>query len=273
MFSMLKDFAGPLSQKVHAPGVTLPPGIHLPCYGPFKPPAGARALTSFLPEVNMSVVHHMILFGGSGPGGRGCMSGHIVYSWARTGQSTPVGLDFFGDGLAGDGFAVGPGTPNEWFSLQVHYQQMHSLPIMDSSGIRLSFARAAPRRPIETTIMASGVLRIPPRVFQDECIACRVHSGGTVVAWRNHAHRLARDVWSEVYDRHGVERPPLGRLSAQLPQIFRLLPAPRKIQSGDTLLLHCQYDARETERVSYVGVDAYPGPRPDPHSHPHPRPR
>ena len=40
--------------------------------------------------------------------------------------------------------------------------------------------------------MMSTSLRVPAGRFQDECLLCRVQQGGTVVAFRNHAHRLAR---------------------------------------------------------------------------------
>ena len=48
--------------------LAVPPGVQLNCYGPFKPPDGARALRSLLPKVNMAIVHHMIMFGGTAGG-------------------------------------------------------------------------------------------------------------------------------------------------------------------------------------------------------------
>ena len=52
------------------------------------------------------------------------LQGNIMYAWARTGQNTPLGLDFKDTPVEGDGFAVGPGTQFEWIALQVHYQQL-----------------------------------------------------------------------------------------------------------------------------------------------------
>ncbi len=256
----------PLSANLFVPSVTLPPGIHLPCYGPFRPPAGARSLEGFLPVVNMSIVHHMILFGGAGTpyGARGsevalspslCGSGRIVYAWARTGQTSPLSLDLKQSGSGSDAFPVGPGTPTEWFALQVHYQQLHHAPVRDTSGVQLSFSSRAPRRPLAVQLMASGRVKIPPRVIIEECLTCRAAAGGTAVAWRNHAHRLGRDVWSEHFDSHGNPKPHIGRISAQEPQIFRLLPRPVTIAKGDTLQLHCEYDARAMDKPTFVGVD------------------
>ena len=194
-----------LSLLVANPGISISPGIHLPCYGPFEPPvSSAGTLHKLLPNVNMEIVHHMILFGGRGvqpssitPGPTHlCHQGTIMYAWARTGQTTPIGLAF-SDTLDGDGFAVGPGSRFEWFALQIHYQQLSSRDVADRSGVELSFVRGPPKRPLEVQLMASWRVRIPPHAMMDECVACRVTRGGVAVAWRNHAHRLARDIYSE----------------------------------------------------------------------------
>ena len=55
-----------LSLKIHNPGLAVSPGIHLTCYGPFTPPDEARTLRTMLPQVDMSIVHHLIVFGGKG---------------------------------------------------------------------------------------------------------------------------------------------------------------------------------------------------------------
>ena len=101
--------AADLSLDVVNPGLSISPGIHLPCYGPYVPPRGALALRKLMPKVNMEIVHHMIMFGGRGapsPGTRPgtthlCYQGSIMYAWARTGQTTPIGLDFADTELEG----------------------------------------------------------------------------------------------------------------------------------------------------------------------------
>lgn len=95
--------------------------------------------------------------------------------------------------------------------------------------------------------MASGRLRIPPRVHMDECMTCRVSHGGTVAAWRVHAHRLSSDIWSDHYGTNGASLAPVGRISAQDPQIFRMMYLDKglggvgklEIATHDTLQLHC----------------------------------
>lgn len=253
-----------LSLVVKNPNLVVAPGVQLQCYGPYTPPSAAKTLRTFMPEVDMDIVHHMIMFGGRGsqagvrPGvTSSCYRGSIMYAWARTGQKVPLGLNFSDTKSDGDGFAVGPGTNVEWIALQIHYQQLKSTPVRDDSGVRLGFSTAAPARPLAVQLMASGSLRIPPRSIYDECLPCRVASGGTAVAWRNHAHRLARDIYSEHYRRTGEALPLVGAISSQQPQIFRVLPQALTLEKGERLLLHCNYDSLNppVDRVTTLGAD------------------
>uniref|UniRef100_A0A7S2IJC8 Copper type II ascorbate-dependent monooxygenase C-terminal domain-containing protein n=1 Tax=Haptolina brevifila TaxID=156173 RepID=A0A7S2IJC8_9EUKA len=244
------------------------PGIQLVCFGPYFPPAGAQALRKMQPEVNMSIVHHMIMFGGrrrsswptsSTPamGASGCNNGNIMYAWARTGQTTPLGLNFDDVQSSSAGFKVGPGTNYEWIVLQIHYQQLNPKPVPDRSGVILSFESNPPKRPLDVQLMASWRIRIPPAVKMDECVACKVTRPGTAVAWRNHAHRLARDIYSEHFDVNGqLIDGQLGFKSAMEAQIFRVMPQQHSFSAGDTLLLHCNYDATSVrDRTTYMGAD------------------
>jgi len=184
-----------------------------------------------------------------------CYSGEIVYAWARTGQAKPIGLDFADTPVKGDGFEVGPRSRFEWLAIQIHYQQLGSTDVLDQSGVELTFGPAKPQRPLAVTLMASWSLKIPPQIKTDECVQCRVVSGGTAVAWRNHAHRLARDVYSEHYGFNGEPKSHVGLISAQQPQIFRVMPTSVALSPGDTLLLHCLYDAKGVDKTTFLGVD------------------
>ena len=230
-------------------GEAISPGVSLTCYGPYHIPTGAKSIRSLMPEVNLEIVHHMIMFGGRttlssalrGPaqsGSSACNMGKIMYAWARTGQKTPLGLNFSDVKSKDVAFAVGTGTQYEWVALQIHYQQMNTVPVRDVSGVRLSFASTGPEHKLDVTLMASYRLRIPPHVKMDECVACRVKRGGTVVAWRNHAHRLARDVYSEHFASDGRQLPDLGLISAQQAQIFRILEEPRTLNAGMSSCFH-----------------------------------
>ena len=202
-----RALAEEITLTVQNPSTVVTSGIQLICYGPFMVPPGARSLHKMLPMVDMDIVHHMIMFGGDAIYGAAqpransdaCYRGRIVYAWARTGQKTPLGLDFD----SGDAFAVGLDTNIRWFAVQIHYQQLKYASINDKSGIKLWFRPELPKRKLEVELMMSAQIRIPPRVYFDECVACRIQRGGEVIAYRNHAHRLARDLWSEHYDVNG----------------------------------------------------------------------
>ena len=143
-----------ITMLVGARDRTLSPGVRLECHGPFEVPGNARSLVRLLPEVDMSIVHHVILFGGPGKARRSyhhqspTCNGHILYAWARTGQtaSGAVGLDFGETAMVGDAYPVGDGSPTGHVSLQVHYQQTKERAVVDNSGVRLWFSPQAPRR-------------------------------------------------------------------------------------------------------------------------------
>ena len=59
----------------------IPHGALYKCWGPLKVPVGSGKLHRFLPEVDMKLVHHMILYAGH------CGS-RLIYAWARTGQAS-----------------------------------------------------------------------------------------------------------------------------------------------------------------------------------------
>lgn len=147
-------------------GSSVTPGVHLYCYGPYAAPADARSLLRFQPVVNMRLVHHLILYAGAGtPPGQAslsrpspaCYAGSIIYAWARTGQKTPLGLDLSGPDspVAGAGFAVGPGTQVSWFAVQLHYQNMESASVHDTSGVQLAFSRQQPVAPLRLDVLMS----------------------------------------------------------------------------------------------------------------------
>ena len=272
-----------MNLTVTNPGSLVSPGVHLLCYGPYAAPRDARALVRFQPDVNMALVHHLIRFASPGAptSSRASCGGNIIYAWARTGQTTPQGLELSSaaTGTAGLAYGVGPGSDIGHFSLQLHYQNMEGKPVFDKSGVRLSFESRPPKTRLRFDVLMSTRVNIPPAVFIDECVACRVTRGGTVFGYRNHAHRLARDIWTDEFDAHGAATPPpgrlppsrlrassrnlpvgaakpsIGRLSAQEPQIIRLLPKPRSLAEGETLELHCLYNASGADRPTRIGLD------------------
>lgn len=199
----------------------------------------------------MEAVHHMILYGGRGCGGK------ILYAWARTGQTSPMGLNYAEETLEeGHGILVDPSGARggvSYFSLQIHYQLEGTTPIRDSSGLRLWLSPEAPKRPLQIVLNALSP-SIPARSVVDECVRCRVTRAGTVIGWRNHAHSLGRDIWSDHVSADGRAQPPLGLISAEQPQIIRILASPRELAVGDWLQLHCIYNASTRSAHTYVGA-------------------
>ena len=159
------------------------PGVDLYCYGPVAVPVGARELHAFQPKVNMGIVHHLIITGGAGWAhmpqasvvrmGAGSPCARLdsyLYAWARTGQQKPIGLNYRNASLSGAGFAVGRGSGIQWLALHIHYQQTSSSPVVDGSGVQLTFSSAPPALPISVNLLLSMRLIVPARTFFDECV-------------------------------------------------------------------------------------------------------
>lgn len=191
--------------------------------------------------------------------GSGRCGAPIVWAWARTGQTEPIGFHLDGDD--GAGYAVnGAGGMTE-LSVQIHYQHVANgaAPQRDRSGVQLTLDEMAPRLPLRVTLLQTAFINIPAGRPMVECMRCRVHSEGTVVGFRNHAHRLARDIWSEVHAPDGRVLSPLGNVSATKAQIFRRLDAPRVLTAGSTLLLQCAYDGTRSSSDVGFGLDERAG--------------
>ena len=259
------DILAPL--VVSARNTSISHGVHLKCFGPIAVPAMARSLRRLTPLVqNGSGVHHMLLFGGPGDAPEAYSSAsqmcshRFLYGWARGSPSSrpdpstlAAPLDF-----GADGYSVGPreGGAIGWVALQIHYQQMSRHPVSDDTGVSLQFSRMPARQPLQVHLM-SLMPAIPPGVEMDMCLTHRVWRSGAVFGFRNHAHRLAREIWSDVYDglTTGAPLPALGNRSAQEPQLIQLLEAPRAFSRGSALQLHCRYDSRGVSAPTLTGLD------------------
>ena len=263
--SMADSALAPL--LVSARNTSISHGVHLKCFGPIAVPAMARSLRRLTPLVqNGSGVHHMLLFGGPGDAPEAYSSAsqmcshRFLYGWARGSPSSrpdpsalAAPLDF-----GADGYSVGirEGGAIGWVALQIHYQQMSRHPVRDDTGVSLQFSRMPARQPLTVHLM-SLMPAIPPGVEMDMCHTLRVWRSGAVFGFRNHAHRLAREIWSDVYDglATGAPLPALGNRSAQEPQLIQLLEAPRTLPRGSALQLHCKYDSRGVSAPTLTGLD------------------
>tara|TARA_B110001452_G_scaffold161076_1_gene134077 strand:- start:1107 stop:2150 length:1044 start_codon:yes stop_codon:yes gene_type:complete len=227
----------------------IPPGPLYKCWGPLELPLSSGKVHRFLPEVDMTLVHHMILFGSQSCGGP------MLYAWARTGQTSPIGLDLdTWDAAAGYGYVIGKGRMTH-VSLQIHYQQSSKVPTVDRSGLRIWMSPTPALQPVNLVINML-VPRIPAHEVVDNCVVCNVTRGGRVFGWRNHAHKLGRDIWSDWIARDGTPHTePFGLISSQHPQIIRRFPTPQTLEAGEVLQLHCVYDNKDSWRPSGYGSD------------------
>jgi len=191
-------------------------GVTLLCFGPIRVPKGAKSIQAFRPTVNMGVVHHLVVFVTStkrvpelatvspalDASWAQCWrrSSSIIYSWARTGQEK-TGVDNFV--LPSKfGFPVGQGEEeNQWLFLNMHYQNQDgpSEGTPDSSGVEIQFSPEPPQSPVRVKWLHTERINIPPNTLRHEvCTRCSVSQGGQVLGFRNHAHRMARSVWSDI---------------------------------------------------------------------------
>ena len=145
----------------------IPPGPLYKCWGPLELPLSSGKVHRFLPEVDMTLVHHMILFGSQSCGGP------MLYAWARTGQTSPIGLDLdTWDAAAGYGYVIGKGRMTH-VSLQIHYQQSSKVPTVDRSGLRIWMSPTPALQPVNLVINML-VPRIPAHEVVDNCVVCNV---------------------------------------------------------------------------------------------------
>ena len=252
------------------------------CTGPFRVPSfnGSGSIVAFEPIVNMSHVHHLVLFGttevaypelysrptatvqtqpaqGSQEGAL-CWGIPVIYSWARTGQHTPTGLRLPGSA----GFGLGRDAINLIY-LEIHYQNMSPEAQHDHSGARLSLSPVPPLQRLKVHWLHTENIAIPPQTpSHTVCTRCTVTGPGKVLAVRNHAHRLATALWSSV-TRESVVVGEIGeRVDPQAAQLFRLVETPGaslaqglNLQRGDEILLHCEYNSSNVQTVVVFGAD------------------
>ena len=182
----------------------------------------------------MSAVHHLILYGRKDNASK-CVGSDIVYAWARTGQTTPIGLDLHAErATAGLGFEIGGKSGITFVTLQLHYQRPADAAMLhgDRSGVRMSMVTARPRVALRVHTLQL-LPEIPPRSIVDLCIRLPILSSGTVFLYLNHAHRLGRHIWSDHFrTSNRTAQPALGLMEAQQPQIVRVLDEPRRVDAG-----------------------------------------
>jgi len=123
--------------------------------------------------------------------------------------------------------------------------------------VELRFSTEPPQRPVRVHwIHTEAGFPIPANQKKTLCTRCDVGAPGQVLAFRDHAHRLGRQVWSDVL-RDGIKVGEVGRRSAQDAQIYRLVAPPdgTALHTGDRVVLHCAYDGSGVGHPTPFGAD------------------
>jgi len=164
-----------------------------------------------------------------------------MFAWARTGQQedgSPLSFTL----PPHHGFKVGPDNPL-LFDIHLEVPQdyaQNQIPI--AAGFNVSFSENP--ETIKNLLKVEGVyqyqLTLPPGSKDIvKKIFCHVEEDLHVVAYRNHAHQAARDIYSYVY--YNGKRHVFGNMSAMEPQIFRHLDEPVTFRRNSVLEVHCHY--------------------------------
>lgn len=261
----------------------VPHGTSNICWGPVPVTAAGKngtkwSAVEFQPEVDMDLVHHMVLFGGKGSSGskpsdlgwQRCWGSHfsIVFSWARTGQTKGHAKGFKVPADAAAGFEIGlpgSGAAIEYLYLNVHYENRRGA-ALDSSGFVLGVVPPLSHK-LQIAWLHTEDIHLPkgkPKLAV--CAECAAHmdqEGRHVLAFRNHGHTTARDYWSSVYrivsksSGLNIGVGSFGNKSTQLPQTYYheadIAPT---MYSRDIIKLRCEYNTTKWKRSTFVRFDA-----------------
>ncbi|XP_067666328.1 probable peptidylglycine alpha-hydroxylating monooxygenase 1 isoform X1 [Haliotis asinina] len=225
------------------------------CHG-MKLNSSETYITGFIPNANMNIAHHMLLYGCTDPGMKKpvwncgemaasssefdtaptCASGpKILYAWAMDAPMLTLPKDV--------AFAVGGKTDIKYLVLQVHYKNVTTfLPPQnnkDASGLNLITQKTKLPRRAGVYLMGTGG-RIKPKstVFMET--ACKFKDDLTIhpFAFRTHTHSLGQVVSGyRIRDGKWTE---IGRMSPQKPQMFYNATTPNMtVKQGDILAARC----------------------------------
>ena len=247
-------------------------------------PQGNHYIKWFEPKADMSVVHHMLLFGcdgdvsstlhtrsggmfsagGGEPRGAVCSGGFgepFIFGWGK--NAPPLYLPEH------TGFRVGDGGFKN-LVLEVHYLQAQDPSASTQSGLVVHLEEGIPRRAMSVLAFATGFQLPPqnPKVLVPNTCCYSMARPLTAFAFRVHTHALGREVY--------LERMTAGRMTdtnaadpadgsgpvrlmgrdPQLPQLFEKLPdwgAPIVIRPGDKLRATCVFDTTERLTTTNAG--------------------
>ncbi|KAH9499189.1 hypothetical protein Btru_004368 [Bulinus truncatus] len=207
---------------------------------------------------NASIVHHMLLYGCSGPPANRypnwvcpamCSRGSrqsILFAWAKNAPSTVLPTDV--------GFRIGSTTSIKTLVLQVHYAK--ALSAADYSGIRIYTTEERPKYVAGIYFMVSNSFLIPKgQTAYPVDISCPYNQKNnmTIFAVRGHTHNLG--VVVSGYTNNGTSTRLIKKINPQWPQTFYPLEDYIEVKQGDAVFSRCTYNSTLATRAVSVGAD------------------
>jgi peptidylglycine monooxygenase len=235
------------------------------CY-PLELKDGALYLTGFEPHANMSMAHHMLLYGCAEPGdsqkewncgemaapseetGPVCKSGaQIIYAWAMNAPDLRLPKDV--------AFKVGGMTGIKWLVLQVHYKV--ALTKKDSSGITIEATTTPqPKRAGVYLLGTGGEIAPKSNVFMETACSYDEPIDIHPFAYRVHAHTHGEVIsgYKVTEETDGAQKwTEIGRQSPQVEEMFYNVTTPgMTIHKGDVLAARCTM-VNDEDRVVKIG--------------------
>ncbi|HWB81742.1 MAG TPA: hypothetical protein VG755_42560 [Nannocystaceae bacterium] len=219
------------------------------CFAFKAPFANAKQATAWTPIIDDErVVHHWILYrtpipqtdGGAVP----CdvtlqLSTQFVAGWAPGG----------GDVVMPDDVGLDLGTPNDWYILQIHYNNSaHYDDARDRSGV--GFCTIDEPREKTAGILTFGSLNIAVPPLADDHEVTGVCSGAATLAWPEmhllgaspHMHELGRAMRSEITHIDGTKEMMFDAPFDFNSQGMHLFSPEIIVKPGDTITTTCTYD-------------------------------
>jgi len=210
-----------------------------------------RYITGFAPsDASKESVHHMLLYGCSGPGrqdsawlcghdgsgGQGgfqhggvCSGGQkIMYAWAR--DAPPLNLP---DEVA---FTVGGDSGINTLVLQVHFAVARQDP--DYAGVKMTVSPTPPKKHAGVMLLGNW-MEIKPKSTAYLDVSCQINEDVALhpFGFRTHAHNLSPVIsgyW--VKDKSWTL---IGKMDPHKPQMFYPVEQDMEIRRGDTVAARC----------------------------------
>jgi hypothetical protein len=137
-----------------------------------------------------------------------------------------------------------------------------------AANVTVEYETSPPTYPTNIAVLRCTDLAIPPGVerYEHSCwwrVATTDGQPGTLHFFRNHAHRAATDLWSELHSPRAAQRSGdgpttvatvvVGHRSPKMPQT--MVDEEHTVMNGTLVRLVCVYNTSTRSNVTYFGLD------------------